>query len=280
MPKGNTMSISDFLPLIALIGIIYFFWQRNQSAPLATNNPSLTKCKDCGQSVSKNANACPHCGAKQSKTSWLTWAVAAFMLLVMFNIIGGVSHTIPTPAIPTRAPIPTAATTTTPTPPVSSTAVQDTAQAKPDYPWEYLFNRDAVTENGFKTATVTSSNSFDLNFPYQGGTTGSVTIRNHPRHGNDIIFSINKGQLLCNGYEGCDVIVSFDGRKPLTIHANTSSDNSSTTLFLKGYNRFIKEIEKSNTMKVEVTFFQNGTRVFEFIVFNFKPSELKIEKSK
>lgn len=103
------MSILDFFPLLFLIGVIYFFWKQNQSTRAINNggNPALVKCKDCGQAVSKNAKACPHCGATRKKTSWVAWCVAAFMLLVMFNIISGVSHTTPTPAIPTGAPIPT-----------------------------------------------------------------------------------------------------------------------------------------------------------------------------
>lgn len=29
----------------------------------AVNNPNMTVCEDCGETISKNAKACPHCGA-------------------------------------------------------------------------------------------------------------------------------------------------------------------------------------------------------------------------
>jgi uncharacterized OB-fold protein len=38
----------------------------------------LTKCKDCGQEVSKRADICPHCGVKKP------WGDPAYTARVMF----------------------------------------------------------------------------------------------------------------------------------------------------------------------------------------------------
>ena len=50
---------------------------------------SLTKCKDCGASMSKKAKACPRCGATaKKKTSVITWLVACGLIIWIFSPAG------------------------------------------------------------------------------------------------------------------------------------------------------------------------------------------------
>lgn len=47
---------------------------------------ALVKCGECGNQVSTEAVACPSCGAKPpKKTSFLTWAVLVFIVLVIIG---------------------------------------------------------------------------------------------------------------------------------------------------------------------------------------------------
>ncbi len=51
----------------------------------------LIKCSGCGEKVSKNAQACPHCGEpvkKEKGTSLLTWLV---LILFIFALIGNIA---------------------------------------------------------------------------------------------------------------------------------------------------------------------------------------------
>lgn len=49
---------------------------------------ALIKCRDCGEEVSKNAKACPKCGAApRKKTSLFTWLVSIFFAFVFFGYI-------------------------------------------------------------------------------------------------------------------------------------------------------------------------------------------------
>lgn len=41
---------------------------------------AMTKCKECGAEISTTAKACPHCGAKQRRTSLLTMALAVVLI--------------------------------------------------------------------------------------------------------------------------------------------------------------------------------------------------------
>lgn len=53
---------------------------------------ALTKCKDCGAAVSKNAKACPGCGAKQGVGACGCLAaviILFFLVIVMMGISGG-----------------------------------------------------------------------------------------------------------------------------------------------------------------------------------------------
>ena len=45
--------------------------------------------------------------------------------------------------------------------------------------------------------------------PYDGDQYGRLTLRIDPKYGKDVIFSIQRGQLLCASYEGSPVF-EFD----------------------------------------------------------------------
>jgi ribosomal protein L32 len=51
-------------------------------------NPNLTRCKDCGNQVSKNAEICPHCGAKTKRTSSLAMLGAVVGAIFLVGLIG------------------------------------------------------------------------------------------------------------------------------------------------------------------------------------------------
>lgn len=118
-----------------------------------------------------------------------------------------------------------------------------------------------------KTATVFSNNTIELDFPYNGGTTGSIVVRNHPRSGEEVIFSINKGQIICNN---CTLTIRFDNGKPFKVKTNQPADYSSTLLFLLGHKRLVDEINTSKKMMVEVVLYQSGSFVFEFDIGKIK----------
>lgn len=202
--------------------------------------------------MSNKADKCPKCGAPaKKKTSTLTWIIAGFFGLVIIISISSNNSATPTNS---------SASLSSDSPTVSTVI-------KPE--WDYDNSKDTVSGKDIKRAVVHSNNSFEMDFPYQGGTTGSLIIRKHPRYGKDVIFSINKGQLLCD-IGGCQVSVRFDDKKPYKVHVNEPEDHSNTVLFLSGYDKLVKEIKNSKKMIVEATFYQNGAKAFEFDVSNFK----------
>ena len=51
---------------------------------------ALTKCKECGEEISKKAEKCPKCGAPaKKKTSLFTWLVTIFVVLLAVGYFSG-----------------------------------------------------------------------------------------------------------------------------------------------------------------------------------------------
>jgi len=120
-----------------------------------------------------------------------------------------------------------------------------------------------------KTATVVSSNEVYFDFPYQGAQRATLTLRKHPKHGKDVILSIEKGQFNV-GVDGCNVAVRFDSGKPRNYSAVGPADYGTTTLFLHGYDRFVAAAKKAKTVSIEAVFYQEGDRVFTFEIAGLK----------
>ena len=156
-----------------------------------------------------------------------------------------------TPATPTRAPEPTA-------------KVESTGQQ-----WDYDEREDRMTGGATRFAIVLSSNLVNFSFPYTGPQHGSLALRNHPRHGRDVIFRIERGQLLCHSFEDCEVWVRFDDAKPERFAAVGGSDHSTEALAIRGYDRFVNKLRKSKMVRLSVKVYQEGTPVFEFDVSGF-----------
>jgi hypothetical protein len=141
--------------------------------------------------------------------------------------------------------------------------------------WSYDASTDDMSSRLSKSATVHSSNTFEFDFPYQGKQHARLTIRRHPRWGNNVIFRIERGQILCSSYSSCRIRVRFDDGGPRTLTGNEPADNSTETVFLSGYADLVSRIRKAKIMRVEVDVYHQGPLVAEFNVEGFDPSKLQ-----
>lgn len=128
------------------------------------------------------------------------------------------------------------------------------------------------------SASIASENMIELGFPYQGKQFGTLLVRNDPRLGRDIMFRVFKGQITCSSYS-CPITVRFDDGNPQTVHGNESADHDSTVVFLEGYDRLVSQMAKAKLMRIEIQFYQEGLRVFEFDVRDFDANKLKTTSS-
>lgn len=148
--------------------------------------------------------------------------------------------------------------------------------------WNYQEEQDKMGRGALKIASTFSINTVSFGFPYEGEQRGILSLRSHPKQGNGVILSIEKGQFL-TGIDGCEVNVRFDDDKPMTFWGNEPADQRTTVIFINGYSKFVSRLIRAKKVMIEAPFFQEGNRIFEFKVDSlnqdFLPKSTSTRKS-
>lgn len=145
--------------------------------------------------------------------------------------------------------------------------------------WTYSVNEEQMTGGMRKIASVSSTNTVEFGFPYAGSQNGHLTLRTDPRYGKDVIFRIERGQILCTSYDGCTVQVRFDDEKPTSFSASAAADHSSETVFIDDYARFLAKMRKAKRVRLSLNIYQSGRPVFDFDVSGFDVDKYQAKKS-
>lgn len=145
--------------------------------------------------------------------------------------------------------------------------------------WEYDEREDKMSGGTIRHASVPSTNLVNFSSPYSGPQNGRLVLRIDPRQGRDVIFSIERGQLLCRSYQDCEVLIRFDDGKPERFSAVGPADNSTETLFIRNYDKFMGKLQKSKMVRLSVNIYQEGSPVFEFDVNGLNLSRLTTKKN-
>ena len=110
--------------------------------------------------------------------------------------------------------------------------------------------------------TLDATEKIHLDFPYQGGSTGSLIVRN--KNGKlGAMFVIDNGQIDTD-YDGTYVRVKFDDEAPVKWSMGETADGSSDVLFFNNESKLVNKLKSSKKVVVEVPFFQNGNKQFVF----------------
>ena len=126
-------------------------------------------------------------------------------------------------------------------------------------------------------ALVRSTNTVEFSFPYGRPQRATLTLRTHPRHGKDVIFSIERGQFLCRSYEDCTILVRFDEQNPQRYSAVGASDGSTEAIFIRNYPRFVGSMLKAKKVRIAAEIYQQGAPAFEFDVSGFDVARYRPE---
>lgn len=141
--------------------------------------------------------------------------------------------------------------------------VQDSIESLSKSFWSKLSLTDDLTKKKIHIAYLESEDKAYFDFPYNGGSTLTLTLRNHPQHGKDVYLEISKGQFL-NSVNGTDIKVRFDDGQVMTFNAKRSKTQESNTIFIKNYSKFVSALKKSKTCIIQAPFFHEGNRTFNF----------------
>ena len=138
------------------------------------------------------------------------------------------------------------------------------AQKRKNSEWSYSTSTDDMTSKKVKTAKVISGNEHYFSFPYTGAQSAVLILRKHPRYGNDVMLTIQRGQFLCGPYRNNKILVRFDDDKPKRFTCSDPADNDSSIIFINGYNKFVSYAKKAERIRIEATIYQEGAPVWEF----------------
>lgn len=258
-------------------------------------------CHACGEIVEEDSRFCRHCGASQpiegepaasgasaaplndltapdeppgqgSATPLLLVGGGIILLFLLLLILTRPASTpSASSAVPDNAGIAVengvigteATTVDVDDPPLANVQA---APEKPGGAWSYRSKEDKVRGGTSYFATTTSTNSVDLDPPYEGGSTLEMMARKSPAYGSDLLLILSSGQLLCHAYDGCYATVRFDDAPAERFALNEPSDNSSDTVFVADAEGFIAKLKRAKHVVLEVEIYQAGRPQFEFDV--------------
>lgn len=139
--------------------------------------------------------------------------------------------------------------------------------------WEYSTDIDPMSDSTVNYATLRSSNSLNLGEPYSGENYGDLYIRKSKNSKVEVVFTIDKGQLMCDRYK-CTTLVRFDNKQPITFSMDLPDDNSANVLFFTDSAKFVENAKTAKQILIEVTMFKEGSQHLLFKT----PAELTWEK--
>ncbi len=125
--------------------------------------------------------------------------------------------------------------------------------------WSYSDQMDDMDNIKSYFAETTSPDEIELPFPYNGGSTFTLTVRRIKT--SEVIVTLSKGQ-----FTGESVRVKFDAGKPETISYSNTSDGRGNIIFLSRATELIKKIKKAQHLFIEFQFFDYGSKTIEFNV--------------
>jgi hypothetical protein len=184
--------------------------------------------------------------------------VVSFGLAALYGLIFDPANTGSKPSNST-----TSASAATPSAATSAALTSRSSTAKPSN-WRYSEQQDKMRNQTTRYASLESNNQLSFDFPYNGGSTGTLTLRLSPKYGKDVILQIEKGQFLCSSFDGCAVHVKFDKRPIEVYSAGEATDGSSNVLFIHNYAGFLKQLRQAKSLTIEAHFYQEGWRQLEF----------------
>ena len=133
--------------------------------------------------------------------------------------------------------------------------------------WDFTSDTDDMDDSVNKYYSLRSDNFANFDFPYQGDSYLTITVRYMKKYGYDVLLNIDNGQMVGNEYNGTNYVrVRFDNEKAEKYYYNEPSDGSADCVFIKNASKFIKKCKTAKTIIIEQEFYQEGVHQFKFHV--------------
>ncbi len=230
----------------------------------------MTKCKACARKFDGNADTCPYCGAEVRKSRTAIVVTSVLMLVVL-----GVAVYV---AITRDSAVDSSAAATPPAPPAALAAgmpqAESSSEALGSNTWVYDSDMDPMTGKEKRSATMVSANKLDFKSPYAGDQDVMLALRDTDDGKHEALLIITEGQFVCDA-DACPVRVRFDDRPPVMFTGSVPDSDSTTALSLHDAEALLKQLNGTKRIRIEATFFGEGTHEIEFDVSSFDRSRLQ-----
>lgn len=134
--------------------------------------------------------------------------------------------------------------------------------------WAYEEHIDKMTSRSIYLTQVVSSTVLDFQFPYDGGSSAYLTIRNKDGL-NKAYIEVSNGQFLIHSSAKMWK-VRFDKNDVDYYLFNPASSGNSKIAFISRPYEFIPKVKKHKKLIIEAEFYQDGLRQMEFDISNLK----------
>lgn len=133
--------------------------------------------------------------------------------------------------------------------------------------WDFLIDKDEMTDSKNIWANISSDNYVIQDFPYEGQTRATITVRYMKKYGYDVLIQISQGQFNGREYYGTNYVTArFNEESPKKYYFNESADGDSKIVFLRKSADFIKNCKKATDIKIDLPLYKGGRPVFTFHV--------------
>lgn len=127
--------------------------------------------------------------------------------------------------------------------------------------WTYENKSDKIGGT-VSRASVTSPDSLKFGFPYEAGSTATLTIRK--RDDNTTLFlRVSNGQFN-RSFQGGNARIRFDNEPAATYAFSAAANGSANVIFFDDVQKLIRKIKASKKMVIDVEFYAQGNRQIEF----------------
>lgn len=128
--------------------------------------------------------------------------------------------------------------------------------------WKYRTTEDKMRGKSTKHAELRSPTRVALAFPYNGGSTLTLALRQEQDADLDAFVYIDKGQMPCHGT--CTVAVKFDDEPVQYWPALGTTSPRSTAVFFRQEATFLDRLRSAKKLIVEVHLYDHGHEQFTF----------------
>ena len=111
-------------------------------------------------------------------------------------------------------------------------------------------------------AFVTSPDVLEFNFPYTGGSTATLTIRQIDDR-RTVYLEVSKGQFN-RSFQGGDARLRFDGTPAIKYSFSAAENGRANIIFFDSAQALIDRIKASQKISIDVEFYAQGRRQITF----------------